>query len=87
VPEYICSSCHRPPENHLPGECDICHTPEGFAQSASLLVSVAPEITHELEGRDDCLMCHDPAGQIKPAPSNHGEYENEQCTLCHKTEE
>ena len=86
VPEYVCSNCHKPPENHLPGTCDTCHTPEGFAESAALLVSVAPEIEHPLEGRDDCLMCHDPAGQIRPAPSNHTDYENEQCVLCHKPE-
>jgi len=86
TPEYVCSNCHEPPENHLPGECTICHTPEGFAESASFLVRAASEIEHEVEGRDDCLMCHDPDGQIKPAPSNHADYENEQCVLCHKPE-
>jgi hypothetical protein len=87
TPEFVCSNCHEPPENHLPGECDVCHSPEGFAESASFLVSLASEIEHELEGRDDCLICHDPAGQIKPAPSNHVDYANEQCTLCHMGEE
>jgi hypothetical protein len=24
------------------------------------------------------------AGGIKPAPSNHGDYANPQCVLCHK---
>jgi hypothetical protein len=87
VPEYVCSNCHRPPENHLPDECDTCHSPEGWAQSVSLLVSLAPEIEHDLAGRDDCFLCHDPAGQVKPAPSNHADYVNEQCTLCHKLEQ
>jgi hypothetical protein len=87
VPEYICSNCHKPPENHLPGECDTCHNPEGWAESVSLIVSLAPQIPHELEGRDDCLLCHDPAGQVKPAPRNHVDYINEQCTLCHKLEQ
>jgi hypothetical protein len=86
VPEYVCSNCHEPPENHLPGECDVCHTPEGFVESASFLVDLSPEISHELEGREDCLMCHDPEGQIQPAPSNHVDYENEQCILCHESE-
>lgn len=81
-----CSSCHEPPEAHLPGECADCHTPEGFAQSAASVVDAAPEITHALEGRDDCLMCHDPEGQTKPAPSNHADYQIEQCMLCHRTE-
>jgi hypothetical protein len=84
---FVCSNCHERPENHLPGECDICHTPVGFAQSASFIVGLAPEVEHELAGREDCLMCHDPAGDIMPAPSNHVDYANEQCTLCHKAED
>jgi hypothetical protein len=32
-------------------------------------------------------MCHDPEGEIQPSPSNHLDYINEQCTLCHKTEQ
>lgn len=87
TPEYICSNCHEPPENHLPGKCDICHTPQGFAESASFLVSEAPPISHSLQGRDNCLQCHDPAGEIQPAPSNHVDYDNEQCALCHKAEQ
>ena len=86
MPEFACSNCHEPPENHLPGECDVCHNPEGFAQSTAFLLSLAPEIEHELDGREDCLLCHDPEGQIKPEPSNHVDYASEQCTLCHKTE-
>ncbi|TEU15617.1 MAG: hypothetical protein E3J21_12795 [Anaerolineales bacterium] len=37
-----------------------------------------------LDGPDDCLLCHDPTGQIKPAPADHEGRGNEQCTLCHK---
>ncbi len=85
-PEYVCSNCHEPPEKHLAGECDTCHAPEGFAESASVLVESAPEPAHELRGLDDCLVCHDPEGQVKPAPSDHADYENEQCVLCHKRE-
>jgi nitrate/TMAO reductase-like tetraheme cytochrome c subunit len=87
TPEYVCSNCHERPESHLPGECDVCHSPEGFAQSASFLVEMAPVITHDLAGRDDCLLCHDPEGQVKPAPSTHADYVIEQCVLCHKAEE
>jgi hypothetical protein len=29
-------------------------------------------------------MCHNPAGQIKPAPLDHEDRVNEQCGLCHK---
>jgi len=41
---FVCSNCHEPPADHLPGECDVCHSPEGFAESASFLVNMAPEI-------------------------------------------
>jgi hypothetical protein len=84
VPEYVCTNCHRPPENHLEGACDTCHTPEGWSESAASLVAQAPQITHTMEGRDDCLLCHAPDGQIKPAPATHADFGNEQCTLCHK---
>ncbi|MCL7454748.1 MAG: cytochrome c3 family protein [Anaerolineae bacterium] len=84
--DYICADCHEPPENHLEGSCDACHSPDGFVESASFLVGLAPEIPHGIAGRDDCLLCHDPDGDIQPAPSNH-DYENEQCTLCHKLED
>ena len=87
APEFVCGNCHEPSENHLTGECDTCHTPVGFAESASFLVEAAPQIPHPLEGRDDCLLCHDPAGDFEPAPSNHVDYASEQCTLCHKAEQ
>jgi hypothetical protein len=87
TPAYVCSNCHEPPEDHLAGECDVCHAPTGFDESAAQIVALAPEIPHELEGRDDCLMCHDPEGQVLPAPSNHADYANEQCALCHKAGE
>jgi hypothetical protein len=84
TPAYVCSDCHEPPEDHLAGACDACHAPTGFEESAAEIVALAPEISHELEGRDDCSLCHDPEGQVKPAPSNHADYANEQCVLCHK---
>lgn len=85
--EYICEDCHPRPENHLPGGCAICHTPAGFVTSASFFVDLAPQIAHEIEGREDCFVCHDPNGDIQPAPSNHVDYNNEQCGLCHKLAE
>jgi Ni/Fe-hydrogenase subunit HybB-like protein len=84
TPEYLCSNCHERPENHLVGECSICHTPEGWTQSISFIVDLTPPISHDVEGRETCLTCHDPASEIIPAPSNHGYYINEQCALCHK---
>jgi len=86
VPEYVCSNCHKPPENHFPQSCDGCHTPEGWAQSASSLTQASPEITHPLEGMGDCSLCHG-EGKMKPAPASHAEFVAEQCTLCHKPED
>jgi mono/diheme cytochrome c family protein len=84
APEYVCTNCHQPPENHLQEACDTCHTPEGWSESAASVAAQAPQIPHTLDGRDDCLLCHDPAGRIKPAPDNHADFANEQCALCHK---
>jgi hypothetical protein len=79
-----CSNCHERPANHLQGECSVCHTPEGWGQSIAFVVDLAPHISHDRDGRENCLTCHDLEGEIKPAPSNHGDYINEQCVLCHK---
>jgi hypothetical protein len=79
-----CSTCHERPENHLPGDCTICHTPYGWTQSVSLILQLTPPITHGVEGRENCLTCHDVASEMKPAPCNHQDYSDEQCVLCHK---
>lgn len=88
TPEYVCTNCHRPPENHLDGTCDTCHTPEGWTDSAASLVAVSPTIPHSLDGTENCLVCHDPDGEIEPAPTGHKDagFINEQCNLCHKVE-
>jgi hypothetical protein len=62
----------------------MCHRPEGWADSIAYVVRLAGPIAHDVEGRADCLLCHDPEGEIQPAPLNHEPYQNEQCTLCHK---
>ncbi|MBN1657479.1 MAG: NapC/NirT family cytochrome c [Anaerolineae bacterium] len=87
TPEYVCENCHERPENHLEGACDVCHNPTGWAASAARFVRIASQIPHDVEGREDCLLCHDPAGDIQPAPGAHEDYINEQCLLCHKVAE
>jgi hypothetical protein len=87
APASACSDCHQRPEGHLGGDCTWCHTPEGWAESMSFVVSLSPPISHGQEGHEDCLMCHSLDGQIQPAPSNHGDYDNGQCILCHKSAE
>ena len=83
----------RIPENHsglASSICLACHeslgevVEAGESETATPLAIEAPEISHDLEGRDDCLICHDPAGQIKPAPADHAERSKEQCQSCHE---
>ena len=83
-PSDQCTDCHRPPANHFAAACSDCHAPAGWKQSAAALVVRADKIAHPLSGYEECLMCHDPGGDIIPAPSGHRIYNNRQCTLCHK---
>jgi hypothetical protein len=41
-----------------------------------------PAMSHEAEGRAECLMCHQ-AGGMKPVPESHGELKNDVCLMCH----
>ena len=44
-----------------------------------------PAVTHALEGRDNCMMCHK-AGAMEPvpdAPADHAERPNDICLMCH----
>jgi hypothetical protein len=79
-----CERCHARPDDHLTGPCEMCHTPEGWETSARSMVRPAPPITHDLADRTECLLCHEPTGQILPAPGDHEGYANGQCGLCHK---
>ncbi len=43
-----------------------------------------PVVPHDLEGRDDCLMCHSGAMDGMPAvPENHAGRGNATCLSCH----
>ncbi|MEW5815907.1 MAG: NapC/NirT family cytochrome c [Spirochaetota bacterium] len=84
-PSNQCTNCHTGPKNHFTSSCDNCHSPEGWKQSVVSVVRKADKIPHPLEGMAECLICHNPNEQIKPAPVNHRLYKsNNQCTLCHK---
>ena len=43
----------------------------------------APAIPHPLEGRDNCLSCHDESG-FKPFPADHAGRTADICTGCHQ---
>jgi len=93
-----CTICHGPekvrpaPESHAgftPGICTNCHHPtlqengQGPAKQPGA-AGGPPPIPHELEGRDDCLLCHNPDGGLKPAPQDHTGRTVETCQACHK---
>jgi nitrate/TMAO reductase-like tetraheme cytochrome c subunit len=72
--------------------CLNCHQPaQGSAPTATVAPTVSatgsgepPAIPHELTGRENCLLCHDPQGSVKPAPPDHIGRTVENCQLCHK---
>lgn len=45
-----------------------------------------PAVPHPLEGREDCLVCHD-IGQVSPFPEDHAGRANDSCTMCHQASE
>lgn len=61
--------------------CTLCHAKDSPAQTAAV---PAPAISHEVAGREQCLMCHGGAMEgIKAAPANHKGIDAKNCTLCH----
>ncbi len=86
----LCALCHarllaRPPqfpqvdlERHgEQAECVTCHDPH------EPRLATAPLIPHTLEGRTDCLLCHDLEG-FKPVPEDHAGRGTETCLSCHR---
>jgi hypothetical protein len=89
-----CLMCHTPgampavpdtPENHKDRtvqSCQWCHS-----ATSPLQVNPEPNATsHDLVGKDNCLMCH-AAGVMPPvpdAPESHKDLPNESCLICHK---
>jgi len=81
-PVDICQSCHQPVGAEEPEPAAPPAPPaEGEGEATA-----PPAIPHELASRENCLMCHDPEGQIKPAPADHVGRAVETCQMCHKPE-
>jgi hypothetical protein len=83
-PVYECANCHKPPAQHFTAKCESCHSPVGWKESAAGKVTAGPQMKHPVQGFEACLTCHDPAGNMKPAPASHKGYDEKQCNLCHK---
>jgi hypothetical protein len=68
---------HQPIQRLLNEPCTLCHTVEpGIA---------APAVSHDVEGRDNCLACHSEAGAM-PVPADHTGRLIESCLVCHEVE-
>jgi nitrate/TMAO reductase-like tetraheme cytochrome c subunit len=60
----------------ISSNCNLCH------QNITPGAAAAPNIPHVLDGRQDCLSCHGPKGQI-PVPPTHSGRSNAVCASCH----
>jgi predicted CXXCH cytochrome family protein len=45
-----------------------------------------PAMAHAVEGQEQCLMCHNPEGGMKPAPEAHKGMPVDVCLWCHATD-
>jgi mono/diheme cytochrome c family protein len=55
----------------------------GWSSGQEPVGGAVPEVPHSLEGRADCLLCHDTGG-IRPFPPNHAGRGIDVCLVCHK---
>lgn len=74
--QTTCVTCHSPhsPLTGLSTAADDDSPKAGF-----------PWISHALEGRSDCLLCHDTSG-MKPFPEDHNGRGQDTCLNCHRSE-
>lgn len=89
----VCLGCHKPSSGLESLSIEISLPVIELAPSAAPEVSppaaeqpAGPaKISHPVEGREDCIMCH-PAGSggAKAAPADHEGKANETCQMCHK---
>lgn len=77
----ICTNCHAALESSSSGAAPSSDdSPDDESESP-------PAIPHDLVGRDDCQVCHNPAGGLKPAPADHAGRANDTCQTCHQEED
>jgi hypothetical protein len=81
--DYVCSDCHTRPHEIGNDDCSLCHTPEGWAESADALVAGATAFPHPAAGREDCRSCHS-ADVGQPLPADHKGRTNTICQVCHE---
>jgi hypothetical protein len=74
----MCVVCHQ----FKPGAANATPAP---TTAAGTTAGVAPAIPHTLEGRDQCLSCHQTGvGGAPKVPASHAGRTNDQCKTCHQ---
>ena len=75
VPDVPASHTDRPN-----GACLWCHAADAAVQRVS-----PPPISHAIEGRETCLLCHRPGVMeaVPDVPADHEGRAEQFCTLCH----
>jgi hypothetical protein len=63
--------------------CLTCHEVAEGAEESTEEAAAMLSVPHPVEGREDCLMCHD-IGQVEPFPADHEGRTNETCLTCHE---
>lgn len=85
-----CLMCHggamegikAAPKSHEGRANDVCLLCHG--KDAAIQTKTAPAIPHQLQGRQQCMMCHGGAMEgIKAAPADHKSIDVKNCGLCH----
>lgn len=87
-----CMMCHKAgtmeavpdaPASHADWPNDICA--DCHAKDATVQTTAPPAITHPMEGRAACTMCHE-AGKMEAVPDMPADHEgrvDKYCTVCH----
>ena len=83
-PVNQCAACHRGPSGHFAADCQGCHATSGWRASAASVRTAAPRVPHPPAGMGPCAVCHEPGGQVRPAPAGHRSYTEAQCAVCHQ---
>lgn len=84
--EDLCLNCHQPGATE-PGATPTATPdapPEAPPGGSGGEFAGAPTIPHELAGRENCQVCHDPSGGLRPAPADHTGRTNDTCQACHQ---
>lgn len=83
-------------DKHAALDCSRCHSadtpippstsPTPEPATSPLPTEGPPSIPHTLQGRDNCLACHETgSGSAPKIPVDHAGRTNELCTACHAT--